>query len=88
MCKHTQVHFSPDCSFKICEKPFKVFQKCLRSHCRVGVVNDYTTLTTEVIVQLKLRNVFCEFLCETAFACLYGAQVEFFFLFKKVLKIS
>ena len=39
--KHTQVHFLPDCSFKICEKPTKFSRKCPRSYCHVRVVNGY-----------------------------------------------
>ena len=47
VCKHTQVLFSPDCSFKICKKPSKfsesirvVLSVCSTPH-RVRVVIDY-----------------------------------------------
>ena len=46
VCKHTHVPFLPDYSFKICEKPSKVFQKCPRSHCRVRVFNNYADMVS------------------------------------------
>ena len=49
VCKHTQVLFSPDCSFKICEKPSEFSQKCSRSHCRVCVVVDYANTVSRVV---------------------------------------
>ena len=43
MCKDTQIHFLPDCSFKICEKPSK-FSKSVR------LVIDYAnTVSTQLL---------------------------------------
>ena len=42
LCKHTHENFSPDCSFKICEKPLKLA-------VRVRVTNDYADIVFRVV---------------------------------------
>ena len=63
VCKHTQVLFSPDCFFKICEKPSKFSSaqslSCLRSQRLsrhlVRVVNDFTdTMSAQSTTKPKI----------------------------------
>ena len=78
MCKHTKNIFSPDCSFKICEKPIK-FSKSVRTDT---VSAKSMTTWTHVFREYLQEN---EKVHETVFDFHMGHRSNL--LIKKIVKI-
>ena len=51
ICKHTQVFFLPDCSYKICEKPTKS-AICVCVVDNFGIVNDYADIVSVLSIAI------------------------------------